>query len=308
MQSRAAMADNPRRAQKKEASDMNSVGQMTVHFIQRDCRRILRKLWEVAQHAADTKTVDGKVPGGAERLLAQPSIDDFLLSVDFSTNERSWSVHLLENFMAGEDVPTWMQDPQGVAGKMYQGMRSNVETQCAKRSQSGYMDHTTGDTGDGQLISVMYAPSGRSSYCVRTKLSSKEDPSRCLMSDADIIAEGREGRAFLCDQAPPGGGFRNGGKIDVTPAEMAAELGQPRRRTAADLTEDELRGRDALRRMAAMSEEDVEHGAGHGSGARYERPGTGRSDVDDDGANEGARRRRRVDGGRFGGTKTARFR
>ena len=195
---------------RQAASDVTTMKQMLFDFLRSNARRVLRKMWELAAHAVETGAADAcGVDGGGDRLSSQPRLRDFLVSVDFGSTARAWSVHLVSGFISERDVPDWISraEAHGV-------MRGAVEAELAKLQ-------------DDQILSVVYAPNQEDCYCFRTSMHNPDDPANTGFSDAMIS----EQSAFPMDQAPPGGGFRNWGKIDLSSAEIAAMLGDtaPRR-------------------------------------------------------------------------------
>ena len=88
---------------------------------------------------------------------------------------------------AKRDVPAWMYVRGEVWESGYQGMRGAVGTNYAK-----LLD-------DVQLISVVFAPSGRDSYCFRTSLNNTEDGAPTIR-DATVLEAGRAWGAFPMDQ------------------------------------------------------------------------------------------------------------
>ncbi|XRB08172.1 MYND-type domain-containing protein [Pycnococcus provasolii] len=205
---------------KESASNIKTMKIQMFNFLQMHCKRIVRKMWEVAKHAEDTSAdlVSLGVPGGIERLIASPQLRDFLVNVDFK--KGTWSVHLYKAFMAKTDLPSWMLDDDPSHEEIAEGAKLYHD----KPENRIHLEY------------ICMASSGRDFYSFRHTLmhASSHTP---LITDESVLEFGRDGEAFSFDQGPSGG-YQNCGSINVNmsgrpepSSDVLAELDAMRRIT-----------------------------------------------------------------------------
>ena len=188
---------------KAKASDMKTVEIQMFNFLQMHGKRVVRKMWEVAKHAEDTRTdlASLGVPGGIERLVASPRLRDYLVSVDFG--KGTWSVHIYEAFMAKQDLPSWMlRDDPSLS-------RHTRIAEMVKLYHDKLEDRV-------QFLSLCIEASRNNVYCFRDTLFDKSNDTP-VITDESVLEFGRDGEAFSFDQGSShdASDFQNGGRIDI---------------------------------------------------------------------------------------------